>query len=450
MAPYRALVIDDDELSRDLLEEILRCEGHEVIAVADGAEALRQLEINEFDLVISDIQMARVSGFELLDNVVRQHPETPVILVTAYAEPSSAMDAILGGAADYLTKPIDVTALRATVARALKRRALHRQHQVLSNELLGKRTMIGTSPVMIELYKKIAQIAPTNATVYVYGESGTGKELVAKTIHERSRRAAQPFVAINCATLSESLLESELFGHERGAFTGAQATRRGLFEEANGGTLFLDEIGDISAKVQGQLLRVLQEGELRRVGGNQAIAVDVRVITATNRDLRQEVAAGRMRSDLFYRLSVVDLEVPPLRARGDDIVVLARHFAARHSLEFGRSPPNLSDATLEVIRAHTWPGNVRELENAMAHAVAMCRGTVVLPNDVPASSRLTGQLEAIESGQAAIDADWPTLETLERRYVDKVLAHTGQNKTAAAQLLGIDRRTLQRMPKPRP
>jgi DNA-binding NtrC family response regulator len=367
-----------------------------------------------------------------------------VILVTAYAEPNAAMDAMSRGAADYLTKPVDISALIATVERALDRKKLSRDHRALSREVPGKRTMIGTSPAMIELYKQTAQAAPTHATIYIHGESGAGKELVARTIHERSRRAHGPFVAVNCAALTESLLESELFGHERGSFTGAQATRRGLFEEATGGTLFLDEIGDISPKVQAQLLRVLQEGEVRRVGGNQAIAVDVRVITASHRDLAEEMTAGRLRSDLYYRLSVVMLQVPPLRERGDDLVALTRHFAARHSLELGRPNPEISDAAMAVIRGHTWPGNVRELENAMARAVAMCRSDVILPSDLPPTVRPAPATAELAVGEVSIDGDWPTLEVLQQRYVEKVLAHTQQNKTAAAQLLGIDRRTLQR------
>jgi two-component system, NtrC family, response regulator AtoC len=447
MGPIRTLVVDDDELTREMLGEVLGRQGHEVIYAADGSEAVRKLAQGSFDLIISDIQMAKVSGLELLDAVARDHPDTPLILVTAYAEPKAAMDAMSRGAADYLTKPIDLAALIATVQRALDRRKLQRDHRALSREVLGKRSLIGTSSAMIELYKQVAQVAPTNATIYIHGESGSGKELVAHTIHERSRRAAQAFVAVNCAALTESLLESELFGHEKGAFTGAQATRRGLFEEASGGTLFLDEIGDISPKVQAQLLRVLQEGEVRRVGGNQAIPVDVRVITATNRDLAQEMAAGRLRSDLFYRLSVVTLDVPPLRARGDDLIVLTKHFAARHSLELGRPNPEISDAALGVVRAHTWPGNVRELENAMARAVAMCRSDVILPSDLPPTVRPAPATADIASGDSAIDRDWPTLEALEARYVEKVLAHTSHNKTAAAQLLGIDRRTLQRMEK---
>ena len=443
MAAMRALVVDDDDLSRELLKDVLARDGHAVTLAADGSEAMRKLDEGDFDLVISDVQMARLGGFELLDSIARAHPETPVILVTAYADPGAAMDAVSRGAADYLTKPVDISALRATVARALERRERRREHALLAREVLARRALIGTSAPMIELYKQIAQIAPTNATVYIHGESGSGKELAARTVHERSRRAHGPFVAVNCAALTESLLESELFGHEKGAFTGALATRHGLFEAANGGTLFLDEIGDITPKLQAQLLRVLQEGQLRRVGGNQELTVDVRVITATNRDLAAEMAAGRLRADLFYRLSVVALTVPPLRDRGDDLVVLAKHFAARQSLELGRPVPELTDAALVVLRARSWPGNVRELENAMARAVAMCRHDVILPSDLPPPAPATHEV----AQPGAIDGDWPTLEVLERRYIEKVLAHVDHNKTAAAQVLGIDRRTLQRMPK---
>jgi two-component system, NtrC family, response regulator AtoC len=442
MASVRALVVDDDDLSREMLAEVLVRDGHAVALAADGSEALRRLGEDEFDLVISDVQMARTSGFELLTAVGRSYPDTPVILVTAFADPRAAMDAVSHGAADYLTKPVDIGQLRATIARAVERRDRRRENARHAGDDVNNRTLIGTSAPMIELYKQIAQVAATVATVYIQGESGSGKELVARTIHERSARATSPFVAVNCAALTESLLESELFGHEKGAFTGALATRHGLFEAADGGTLFLDEIGDVTPKLQAQLLRVLQEGQLRRVGGTQELSVDVRVITATNRDLAVEMAAGRIRPDLFYRLSVVALSVPPLRERGDDLVTLAKHFAARHAADLGRARPELTDAAIAVLRARSWPGNVRELENAMARAVAMCRRDVILPSDLPPAATPAGP----DAG-GAIDADWPTLEVLERRYIEKVLVRVDQNKTAAAQVLGIDRRTLQRMPR---
>ncbi|MCE9571558.1 MAG: sigma-54 dependent transcriptional regulator [Deltaproteobacteria bacterium] len=441
----RTLIVDDDDLTRQLLAHVLERDGHEVVCVADGAEAIERLAAESFDLVVSDIQMAKTSGFELLAAVRRGQPDLPVILVTGYAEPAGAMDAIERGAVDYLAKPVDIQALRATAARAIERSRMPREPVAAAGEV-GKRVMLSTSAPMLALYKQLAQVASTNAVVHIHGESGAGKELIARTVHARSRRASGPFVAVNCAALTESLLESELFGHERGAFTGAATTRRGLFEEAAGGTLVLDEIGDISPKVQGQLLRVLQEGEIRRVGGNTAIPVDARVVTATNRDLAADVAAGRMRQDLFYRLSVVTLAVPPLRERGDDLLVLARHFVARQAQELGRPAPALSEEAIAVLAAHRWPGNVRELENAMARAVAMCQGHVILATDLPSTVGAVGAPSAGAAG--AIDADWPTLELLQQRYVDKVLAHTRQNKTAAAAVLGIDRRTLQRMPRP--
>ena len=441
MGSARTLVVDDDDLTRELLAHVLRKEGHEVIEAGDGAEALTRLGAERFDLIVSDVQMARTSGIELLEAIAKMEDQPPVILVTAYAEPGAAMDAMFHGAADYLSKPVDVLALRSTAVRALERRRLQQENRALARETLGRRRILGTSVPVLELYKQVAQVAPTNATVLIQGESGSGKELVARTIHERSRRASGPFLAVNCAALAESLLESELFGHEKGAFTGANATRRGMFEGAHEGTLFLDEIGDVSPKMQAQLLRVLQEGEVRRVGGNEPISVDVRVVSASNRDLSVEVAASRMRADLFYRLNVVTLRVPPLRERGDDILILARHFAARHALDVGRSTPELSDETIALLKAHPWPGNVRELENAMARAVAMCQRNVVLPTDLPP----TVGTPAEPTAHQCIDSDWPTIVQLDRRYMAKVLRRAEGNKTNAAAILGIDRRTLQRL-----
>jgi Response regulator containing CheY-like receiver, AAA-type ATPase, and DNA-binding domains len=293
---------------------------------------------------------------------------------------------------------------------------------------------------MLDLYKEIARVAPTDATVSIAGESGSGKELVARTIHERSRRAEHPFVAFNCASLAEGILESELFGHERGAFTGAGALHKGLFETAEGGTIFLDEVGDVPTKMQGELLRVIQESEVRRVGGSAVVKVNVRLISATNRDLAAEVTAGRMRQDLVYRLNVVSLRVPPLRERGDDIIALTLHLAARHAALLGRAEPHISEEAMYRIRSYPWPGNVRELDNALARAVAMSQHGVILPGDLPALAEGTapGNLSAIHS-------DWPTLEELQRRYIERVLEHTGHNKTSAASILGIDRRTIQRL-----
>jgi DNA-binding NtrC family response regulator len=432
------LIAEDDELTLELLGNVLRREGYDVAMVSDGREALDKLAAGHFDLVVTDIQMARASGLEILDTVTRDTPDTPVVLVTAYADPSAAMDAIAKGAADYLAKPIDVMALRTTVARALERSRLARDNRSLRSAIAGRKALVGTSPPMLELYKQIAHVAPTNATVLITGESGSGKELAARTIHDRSLRVARPFVAVNCAALAEGLLESELFGHERGAFTGATAAHAGLFEVAEGGTIFLDEVGDVPAKMQAQLLRVLQEGEVRRVGGTDVIKVDVRVISATNRDLAADVKANRMREDLFYRLSVVSIHVPPLRDRGEDIIALTHHLVARYAAQLGRPTPHLSEEAMQRIRTHPWPGNVRELDNALARAVAMSQRDVILPGDLP-------ELESSIANASAVESGWPTLDEVQRRYIAKVLEHTGQNKTSAAAILGIDRRTIQRL-----
>ena len=430
----KILVAEDDDMTLELMVNVLEREGYEVVGVADGREAIDLLRDTKFDLVVSDIQMARASGLELLDEVAKTDPDMPVVLVTAYADPGAAMDAIAKGAADYLAKPVDIVALRTTVARALERRRLATDNHALRSEIAGRKVLVGTSPAMLELYKQIAHVAPTNATVHITGESGSGKELVARTIHDRSLRAARPFVAVNCAALAEGLLEIELFGHERGAFTGANVARPGLFEAAEGGTIFLDEVGDVPPKMQAQLLRVLQEHEVRRVGGSSVIPVDVRLISATNRDHAADVKTGRMREDLFYRLSVVSLRVPPLRERGDDILALTQHLVARHAAPLGRPTPHLSAETIFQIRRQSWPGNVRELENALSRAVAMCQHGVILPGDLPTPMAVS----------MAVETGWPSLDELQRRYIERVLEHTGHNKTAAASILGIDRRTIQR------
>jgi two-component system response regulator AtoC len=436
----RILVAEDDDLTLELLTTVLRGTGYDVTPVSDGREALDEIARAPFDLVVADVQMPRASGLEILDALTAKAPETPLVLVTAYANPGAAMDAISRGAADYLAKPVDVVALRTTVARTLERRRLAGENRQLRTAAVEGKTLIGTSPPMLDLYKQIAQIAPTDTTVLITGESGAGKEMVARMLHERSPRAARPFVAVNCGSLAEGLLESELFGHERGAFTGAHAQRRGLFETAAGGTVFLDEVGDVPLKMQVQLLRVLQEGEVRRVGGEVTIPVDVRVVSATNRDLEALLAEQLMRRDLYYRLAVVTLHVPALRQRGEDVVALSRYFVARHAAQLGRPIPEIADEALARLRAHAWPGNVRELENALARAVAMSSHGIILPEDLPAI--VSGTPPA---GGAPVEDGWPTLDELEHRYVDRVLARCEGNRTDAATILGVDRRTLQRL-----
>ncbi|MBN2577195.1 MAG: sigma-54-dependent Fis family transcriptional regulator [Deltaproteobacteria bacterium] len=438
----RVLVVEDDAVARDLLCEILRAEGFVVEAVEDGAPAVERAGDGRYDLVLSDVRMERVGGLDVLRAFAEKSPDTPVILITAFGDVSSAMEAIGHGAYDYVSKPFNVEELRLTVARALERRRLSAEAGAAPGT--GERStqiapIEGKSQRMLDVYKLVARVAPSTATVLVVGESGTGKELVARAIHARSPRAEKPFVPVNCTALSESLLESELFGHARGAFTGAVGAKRGLFETASGGTLFLDEIGDMGPKMQAQLLRVLQDGEMRPVGGTEAIRVDVRLVCATNRDLDADVKAGRFREDLFFRINVVTVRMPPLRDRASDIPILVRHFIAKIAQREGRPEASVSPQALDALSRYAWPGNVRELENAIERAVAIAKGNVVLPSDLPAE--VYGGSPA---PPASIIDDRPTLGELEKRYIALVLAECGGNKKRAAEKLGIDRRTLYR------
>jgi len=439
----RMLVVEDDAVARDLLCEILRAEGFEVEAVDDGAPAVERAGDGRYDLVLSDVRMERVGGLDVLRAYTEKSPNTPVILITAFGDVTGAMEAIGHGAYDYVSKPFNIEELRLTVARALERRRLSAEADSTASAGGGDRSQVsdieGKSQRMLDVYKLVARVAPSTATVLVVGESGTGKELVARAIHRRSPRATKPFVPVNCTALSESLLESELFGHARGAFTGAIAAKRGLFETASGGTLFLDEIGDMGPKMQAQILRVLQDGEMRPVGGTDAIRVDVRLVCATNRDLEAEVKSGRFREDLYFRINVVTVRMPPLRDRASDIPILVRHFINKIAKREGKALASVSPEALEVLCHHGWPGNVRELENAMERAVAVAKGNVVLPSDLPAEVYGGSAI-----APASIIDDRPTLGELERRYIALVLSECGGNKKRAAEKLGIDRRTLYR------
>jgi two-component system, NtrC family, response regulator AtoC len=438
----RLLVVEDDAVARDLLCEILRGEGFEVEAVDDGGPAVERAGNGRYDLVLSDVRMERVGGLEVLRAFTEKSPTTPVILITAFGDVTGAMEAIGHGAYDYVSKPFNIEELRLTVARALERRRLSAEAGAATSadSTMNKVAEIeGKSQRMLDVYKLVARVAPSTATVLVTGESGTGKELVARAIHHRSPRADKPFVPVNCTALSESLLESELFGHARGAFTGAVTAKRGLFETANGGTLFLDEIGDMGPKMQSQILRVLQDGEVRPVGGIEAMRVDVRLVCATNRDLEAEVKAGRFREDLYFRINVVTVRMPPLRDRAGDIPILVRHFINKIARREGRALASVSPEALEGLCHYGWPGNVRELENAIERAVAVAKGNVVLPSDLPAE--VYGGASVAPS--SLID-DRPTLGELEKRYIALVLTECGGNKKRAAEKLGIDRRTLYR------
>jgi len=440
----RILVVDDDRSSRDLLGRILASEGHRVTALEDGKEAIAVLDRGDPpDLVVSDIRMAEVDGLQVIDAYRRRAPDTPVILVTAFGNVDGALEAIRRGAADYISKPYDVDAIKVVVARSLKQRELALENRHLRHGLREKyrlENVVGRSEGMLHVYKTAARVASTDATVLIQGESGTGKELVARAIHASSPRSEGPFVAVDCGAIAEGVLESELFGHARGAFTGAQATRRGLFEEADHGTLFLDEIGDVGPGLQARLLRALQEGTVRPVGTNEPVAVDVRVVAATNRDLEQAVKDGAFRADLYYRLDVVSIRIPPLRERREDVPLLAEHFAHKHGRAEGAT---LSPAARDLLVAYDWPGNVRELENVIARALAMNPSGVILPEDLPEAVRGAARAQPAPAGLAA--GDRPTLADLERRYAAQVLKETGGNKTRAAEVLGIDRKTLYRL-----
>jgi two-component system, NtrC family, response regulator AtoC len=450
-ATTRVLVAEDDRVARDLLCEILRGEGYEVEAVDDGAGAIERAQAGDgrYDLVVSDVRMERSGGLDVLAAFTAKAPSTPVILITAFGDVTGAMEAIQRGAYDYVSKPFNIEELRLTVARALERRRLVAEQKTVPAE--GKAThlqdIVGKSPVMLDVYKLVARVAGSTATVLVEGESGTGKELVARSIHTHSPRANAPFVPVNCTALTESLLESELFGHARGAFTGAVSSKRGLFEAANGGTLFLDEIGDMGPKMQAQLLRTLQDGEVRPVGGSESIRVDVRLVCATNKDLEDEVKAGRFREDLYFRINVVTVHLPPLRDRPEDIPSLVAHFLNKTARRERREAAAMSPEALRLLSGYSWPGNVRELENAIERAVAVAKGNVVLPSDLPpevGGSAALGVPGGVSVTDGGIIADRPTLGELERRYIQLVLGECAGNKKKAAERLGIDRRTLYR------
>jgi DNA-binding NtrC family response regulator len=443
--PATIWIIDDDASSRELLGRVLGARGWSVVPLADGREALDKLAADGApDLVVSDIRMAEVGGLEVTEAFRRDAPDTPVILVTAFGNVDGAVEAIRRGAFDYVSKPYDVDAVALTAARALEQRRLASENRALRRQLRDKYRLenaVGRSEAMLQVFKIAARVAASDATVLILGESGTGKELVARAIHGASPRATGSFVPVDCGAIAEGVLESELFGHVKGAFTGAQSARRGLFEEAGGGTLFLDEIGDVGPGLQARLLRALQESTIRRVGANEAIPVDVRVVAATNKDLEAVVRAGRFREDLFYRLNVVTLRIPPLRERREDVPLLAEHFAAKHGKGEGAA---ISAEARELLQAYDWPGNVRELENVVARALAINPSGVVVPADLPDRIRGAANAEPAK-GLPLPPGVRPTLDELSRRYVSLVLAECGGNKTKAAEQLGIDRKTLYRI-----
>ncbi|MCP4004243.1 MAG: sigma-54-dependent Fis family transcriptional regulator [bacterium] len=446
MAQRSVLVVDDDAAMREMLVSLLEEQGILASAVGSADAAIETARETEYGLVISDIRMPGKDGIELTSELRRLRPETPVILMTAFGSIDSAVSAMRAGAFDYVTKPFKRDAIVASLDRAFEHRALEEENRRL-RRAIDRSTkfgdLIGASPSMREIFALIRKVSGSRTNVLITGESGTGKDVVARTLHFAGARTGHPFVPINCTAMPEGLLESELFGHVRGAFTGAHTSKKGLFEEAHGGTLFLDEIGDMPFGLQGKLLRVVQDGLVRPVGGTRSIKVDVRLITATNSDLAAKIEAGEFRQDLFYRLNVIPIHIPPLRERPEDIPVLADAFLRKHS---GSETRTLSPDAQERLKRMRWEGNARELENAIERALVLSPDRELVAEDFP-SPEAEKEIEPVDSEVALLDEALErglTLRQLGDLYIERVLKHSGGNKVRAARALGINRRTLYR------
>jgi two-component system, NtrC family, response regulator HydG len=441
--PATLLVADDDPGLRESLERTLTREGYRVVLASDGRAALERVQAGGVDLIVTDLRMPGLTGLELLRAAKAIMPDVDVILLTAFGTVEEAVKAMKDGAYDFLTKPFRREQLIKLVDKALERRDLIEQNKALKKQLediRAKGQMIGASPAFRRMLTLVEQVADSSATILIQGESGAGKELVARTIHERSGRRAGPFVAVNCAALPETLLESELFGYEKGAFTGAVGRKEGRFELAGGGTLFLDEVGDLSLVTQPKILRVLQEGEFERLGGTRTIQVDVRIVAATNQDLAEMVKDKRFREDLYYRLNVITVRVPPLRERHEDVRLLAQHYLRVYAAKNGRKLEGFSNEALERLESYKWPGNVRELENLIERTVLLARKDRIDAEDLP--EEVAGVKRPPRD--AILELIGTPLAEIEQRLLDETLRITGGNKTQAAKLLGIDVRTVAR------
>jgi two-component system response regulator HydG len=459
--PARVLVVDDEPTLLKALEALLRKKGHEVTALESPIAATQKLAQEDFDVALLDVKMPQLSGLELLHAVKHRRPEIEVIMMTGHATVETALAAVKAGAYDYLTKPFeDIELVARAIAKAAERKALFDRNRELELQLRERsgtapEGLVGTSAGIREVTRMIDAVAYSSTTVLVTGESGTGKELVARALHARSPRRGHTFVALNCGALTETLLESELFGHVKGAFTGAQRDQKGLFDAADGGTIFLDEIGDIPPATQVRLLRVLQEGEIKRVGSADSVRVDVRVIAATHRDLPRLVKAGRFREDLFYRLNVINVPLPSLRDRVEDVPLLAHHFLRRYAERLGKRVRTLAPDAVELLCGYRWPGNVRELENAIERAVVLCRGEAVTASDLPPA--VTGRTAPLvrEVPMNGDEAVWLTmsyaaakeqaLRRFEKGYVETLMRHCDSNISAAARKAGMDRSNFKRV-----
>ena len=444
---YNLLIVDDEEPLRVILEgELSESDEFSVDTASDGGQAINRIQAKVYDVILLDIRMPRVSGIDVLKFVQEYSPTTQVIILTNYADVKTAIQTIKMGAYDFLAKPYDIDELFNTIHRAIERRQLFIDNKLMKSELTrktGKSEIIGQSPAFLKLVENASRFAESDSFVLIEGASGTGKELIASLIHRRSPRSNRPFVAVNCASLPDSLLESELFGHEKGAFTNAYSTKQGLVEVANGGTLFLDEVGDISPTIQPKLLRFLETGEFRRVGGTNLLTVDVRVITATNKILREEVAEGRFREDLLYRLNVVSVQMPLLKERRDDIPILADYFLQQKAKS--RTVKKLSPGALSMLMAYDWPGNVRELEHIVEGAVILSRDDTIDENDLSIHLHRSAPVGADTPSACSLDTrgmEFPCLEEMEKQHINLVVKKNDYSRAKTAEDLGISKKTL--------
>jgi two-component system, NtrC family, response regulator AtoC len=451
----QVLIVDDEPNLRRILEAQLLRDGYDVLVAEDGAKGLQLLSENHIDLVVTDLKMPKVDGMQLLKQALAIDPELPVVMMTAHGTVDTAVEALKSGAFDYLTKPFEKDEVKQIIAKALRTRELANDDGAQSSKDAEARFgIVGGAPQLTELYSILERVADTPTTVLITGESGTGKELVARALHEHSSRKERPFIRVNCAAIPKELIESELFGYERGAFTGAVSSKPGRFELANGGTLFLDEIGEIPVEMQVKLLRVLQESEFERVGGIKTIRVDVRLVAATNRDLKRLISAGGFREDLFYRLNVVPIRLPALRERIRDIPLLASHFIGKFNGRLRKQVQGLEADTLDLLSRYPWPGNIRELENVIERAVLFCDGTMLRREDLPVEVKNNVELGLRDISDTPISPELPVdsglkehvkyaMSRLERDLVGRALEQTGGNVTHAARLLKISRKGLQ-------
>ncbi|MDR4508420.1 MAG: sigma-54 dependent transcriptional regulator [Candidatus Brocadiaceae bacterium] len=441
MQKLKLLLVEDDKNTLNGLVKLLTHKGHTVTGVLSGYEALNALSKKNFDILITDMKLPGMGGMALLQEVKKRDTSIAIVVITAYSSVKAAVDAIKYGAEDYLTKPLNVEELELVLKKLQEKQQLIVQNRLLKEKLKDKYTfseLVGGTPQMHRIFKTIEDVAPSTATILVLGETGTGKELVANAIHYRSERACMPFVVLHCAALSEGVLESELFGHEKGAFTGAIQSRKGRFEIADGGTLFLDELGELSLKVQVKLLRVLEKGEFERVGGEKTIKVDVRLIAATNRNLEKEIAAGRFRDDLYYRLNVINIHLPPLRERREDIPILSNFFLVKYSKKYKKEVKGFTQEAMEALCAYQWQGNVRELENIVERAIVLCKKTMISTEHLPGS--FISKKEEMPFIKISIGT---SLKEAEKDIIQKTLQITHGNKREAAKILGISTRKIE-------